>query len=424
MTPLERARARMRALGLWSPRQQMGRRWSMGCVALEVTQRCNLDCTACYLSESSEALHDLPLEEILRRIAEIRAWYGPGTDVQITGGDPTLRVPRELEEIVSRIREADLRSTLLTNGIRASRALLDRLAHAGLEGVAFHVDTTQQRKGYRSEAALDALREEYLERARGLPLAVYFNTTVHEGNLHEVASLARFFVRRSDVVGFASFQLHVATGRGVMGPRAAAVSMARVIEAIQRGAGANLNFDAIDVGHHRCNRYALSLVSNGSAYDLLDDAALVAELLQATAATRLDRSRPWRAARSFAAALARHPRTLCRGLAWALRKAWAMRRDLAAAGGKVRKLSFFVHDFMHACDLDPERIEACSLMVASAEGPVSMCAHNARRDDYLLQPAALRGGYWDPVGGSVHALPVVHPVRLTRKYARGRARLA
>ena len=49
---------------------------------------------------------------------------------------------------------------------------------------------------------------------------------------------------------------------------------------------------------------------------------------------------------------------------------------------------------------------------------------NARRDDYLLQPAAVRGGYWDPVTGDTHAQPVVQPVRLTRKNARGRARIS
>src|SRR6266852_927953 len=97
--PLERARRNMTALGLWNPRQQMGRRWPVGCVALEITQRCNLDCTACYLSESSEALHDLPLEEVFRRIDQIRSSYGPGTDVQITGGDPTLRRGGELTAI-------------------------------------------------------------------------------------------------------------------------------------------------------------------------------------------------------------------------------------------------------------------------------------------------------------------------------------
>ena len=49
---LEKARRRMGAF--FRPNQVLGRRNSIGCVALEITQRCNLDCTLCYLSESSE----------------------------------------------------------------------------------------------------------------------------------------------------------------------------------------------------------------------------------------------------------------------------------------------------------------------------------------------------------------------------------
>ncbi|MSQ73312.1 MAG: DUF3047 domain-containing protein [Betaproteobacteria bacterium] len=82
----------------------MGSRWPIGCVALEITQRCNLDCTLCYLSEHSEAVRDIPLEEIFRRIDLIFRHYGPNTDVQITGGDPTLRQREELLAIVQRVR--------------------------------------------------------------------------------------------------------------------------------------------------------------------------------------------------------------------------------------------------------------------------------------------------------------------------------
>ena len=52
--------------GQWSAGQFIGRRWPIGCVALEITQRCNLDCTACYLSEHSEAVKDVPIEEVFR----------------------------------------------------------------------------------------------------------------------------------------------------------------------------------------------------------------------------------------------------------------------------------------------------------------------------------------------------------------------
>ena len=63
---LAAARARMEATGQWHPRQSMGRRWPIGCVALEITQRCNLDCTLCYLSDSAEAVRDITMRVAFR----------------------------------------------------------------------------------------------------------------------------------------------------------------------------------------------------------------------------------------------------------------------------------------------------------------------------------------------------------------------
>src|SRR5919201_4456407 len=212
----EALRRRLKDIGCWTHNQIAGKRWNIGCVALEITQRCNLDCTLCYLSDSSQAVKDLPLEELFRRIDDIARRYGAGANVQITGGEPTLRARAELAAIVERSVATGLRPALFTNGIRATRALLAELCAAGLREVAFHVDTTQQRKGYASEAALNALRDDYIARARGLPLAVYFNTTVHDGNFAELPELVRYFVSRADAVRLAAFQLQADTGRGVL----------------------------------------------------------------------------------------------------------------------------------------------------------------------------------------------------------------
>lgn len=412
----------MRVTGQWNPGQHMGRRWPIGCVALEVTQRCNLDCTLCYLSESSQALKDLPLEELLRRIERIRAEYGPGTDVQITGGEPTLRPREDLVAIVQQARRAELRTTLFTNGIRAERALLAALATAGLEAVAFHVDTTQQRKGYVNELELNALRDEYLARARNLPLAVYFNTTVHDGNFDELPTLVRFFVARAGALGLASFQLQAETGRGVLGQRAARITPDSVAAQIRAGAGIPLAFDTFQFGHPRCNRFSLALVAAGRVHDLLDEANFMRWALAETAYLRFDRAHPGVTLRMLAAWALRRPRALARCLGWLARKAWRMKGDVIAARGRARKLSFFIHNFMDACHLEQERLDACVFTVASPGGHVSMCAHNARRDEHLLRPIAVRGGYWDAASGRTHAVPQVAPIRLTRKTARGRAR--
>src|SRR5262245_40482766 len=95
--------ARKRAWERLSPehrhnRQMLGTRMAIGCVALEITQRCNLDCTLCYLSELSESIPDPPIDEIKRRADMIVRDWGQNTNVQITGGDPTLRKRDELVE--------------------------------------------------------------------------------------------------------------------------------------------------------------------------------------------------------------------------------------------------------------------------------------------------------------------------------------
>ena len=159
----------------FTPNQLLGRTHTIGCVAIEITQKCNLDCTLCYLSEHSQAVRDIPINEVFKRLDNVLNHYGPGTSVQITGGDPTLRKRSELIEIVAYANQLGLHTALFTNGIAATRELLTALANVGLNDVAFHVDTTQEREGFDNEASLNAVREEYIERARGQGPGAYGN---------------------------------------------------------------------------------------------------------------------------------------------------------------------------------------------------------------------------------------------------------
>jgi molybdenum cofactor biosynthesis enzyme MoaA len=421
---LAAARARMVATGQWNASQIMGRRWPIGCVALEITQRCNLDCTACYLSEHAEAVKDLPLEEVFRRIDGIFDHYGLYTDVQVTGGDPTLRKRAELVAIVRRIRDKGMRPTLFTNGIRARRDLLRELADAGLVDVAFHVDMTQQRQGYCDEIALNALRQEYIERARGLRLSVMFNTTVFDGNFEQVPEVVAFFVRNSDAVRLASFQLQAETGRGVLGRRDPRITIASVARQIERGAGAPLSFDTAQAGHARCNRHAMALVIGGRVYDLLDDDELFKDVLERTAKLQFDRQDRYGAAKTFVKGVLGHPSLAWRGAGWLVRKLWHARGDLIRARGRVDKLSFFIHNFMDACSLEKERIDACIFTTATSEGPISMCLHNAKRDSFVLQPVRLSEGnrFWNPLSNAITPQPgpIPQTIELYRKAAKGR----
>ncbi len=417
-------RARQQRSGQWQPNQMAGRRWPVACVSLEITQRCNLDCTLCYLSESAEAVRDFPLDEVYRRIDMILAHYGPGTDVQVSGGEPTLRRRDELVAIVQRLASLGLRPCLLTNGIKATRELLVELCAAGLNDVAFHVDTTQQRAGYASEQQLNALRAEYVERARGLPLSVFFNTTVHEGNFANVPMLAAWFVAHADVVRFASFQLQAETGRGVLGARADQISNHSVAQRLEQGAGvAGLGFNVLAAGHRECNQSAVLLVANGRAHDAFADAGFIQRFMRETAHLRIDRGTPWRALRSLLAAGLARPALSLAALRWALALAWRMRQDLLAARGRVHKLTLFTHNFMDACNLDAERVEACVFMAVTQDGPLSMCAYNAQRDAYLLRPLQTAQGLWQPLrAGNPQTAGATAVTSFPIKWLKGRPR--
>ena len=401
--------------GVWNPLQIAGRSWQVGCVALEITQRCNLDCELCYLSGHSEAVHDLPLQEIFRRIDSIKRHYGPGTNVQVTGGDPTLRRHDELIAIVRRLAEHGMRPALFTNGIRATRNLLTELADVGLDDVAFHVDMTQCRKGFVSEVALNTLRLEYLERTRGLPLRVFFNTTVTAENLHEIPALARFFIGHADVVHLASFQLQADTGRGVKRRAAPWVNARAVSRLINQGAGVDLGFDFPHVGHPDCNRYTGCLVAGGAAVPLFDDPAFVAALLARTEGIIFERHDQRALLRTCLSIALRNPRLWPSGLAFAARKLWQLRRGLLASGGRLHKLSFHVHDFMDADRLERARCESCVFMAMTRDGPISMCVHNAKRDVFILQPVTVRSGdgaeWWHPLGTATVPDPASHPLK-------------
>jgi 7,8-dihydro-6-hydroxymethylpterin dimethyltransferase len=399
---LSRIAARMKSAGQWTPSQAAGRRWTIGCVSLEVTQRCNLDCTLCYLSDTAEAVRDIPLEDLFRRIDEIAAHFGPNTDVQLSGGDPTLRDRAELSQIVRYVRAQGMRASLFTNGILLTREWLTQLAADGLNDVAFHVDMTQERKGYASEADMNTIRLHYIEMARGIPISVIFNTTVFPGNMHEIPALANFFVQHNDVVRFASFQLGADTGRGTLpGRDPVVITQSTVCQAIERGTGIALNFDALHGGHASCNRYAMLFTIGSHRFDALADGEFVARVMRETADVEIDRGQGLRGAWMLAKAVIAK-----RGLWWGFihhtaRMFWRARGAWVHHGLRppaVRKISFFTHNFMDACNLEADRIEACVFMAATVDGPMSMCAYNAERDVYLLKPIRLSTGEtWQPL---------------------------
>ena len=371
--------------------------------------------------------HDIPMHALLRRLDMLHAHYGPGTSVQITGGDPTLRKTEDLERLCREIRDRGMRSCLMTNGIRATRPMLARLANAGLDDVAFHVDLTQERPGFTDEVALNKVRSEYMSRAHELGLRILFNTTVFEGNLRQIPDLVRFFVRHGAEITLASFQLQADTGRGVLRDRPDAVSQATVMQAIAHGVGAPVDFDRVAIGHSDCNRYVPLLTAGGHAIPALPNKALVAAMIDALEAEERRIDAHLEVTETFRRVFLRRPSLALAALGHGLRLAWQLRRGLWRSKGRVGRIAFLVHNFMDATALDEDRCAACTFMVATEDGPLSMCAHNASRDKHLFAPVKMNAGdgpgWWSAATGRITETPngdLPVPVQLKRMKGRQR----
>ena len=387
----------------YTANQVLGRTQTIGCVAVEITQRCNLDCTLCYLSEHSQSVKDIPLEEVLKRLDDIIEHYGVGTHVQITGGDPTLRKHTELVEIVRYAADIGLYPALFTNGIAATRTLLEKLVAVGLQDVAFHVDTTQRRAGFETEIDLNVIRKDYLARAQGLGLMVVFNTTVHEGNFYHIPSLVRFFVEHSDEIGLVSFQLQAETGRGEWRARDELITQQSMKKQIELGTARSLPWGVVDFGHGDCHSYMPTSVVNNRVFPVIADRGLFGRFLKDFQHIRTDRHAPrYQVILDYGLALAKRPQWWWPAIAYVAGQAWQMGKHLFLGRGRVHKLSFFMQNFMDADALVQARVDACSFMVMTAEGPVSMCEHNAKRDDFILKPLMVE----KQDGSTEHYVPI------------------
>jgi tetraether lipid synthase len=380
-----------------TPKQVLGRRSTIGCVALEITQRCNLDCTLCYLSEYSESIPDIPIETIKARLDAIKRKYGVSTNVQITGGDPTMRDRKELVEIVRYAASIGLYPALFTNGIRASRDLLKALADVGLIDVAFHVDLTQERKGFKTEMELSSVREKYLERARDLGIAIIFNTTVFDGNVREIPELVRWFRDHAGPVGMASFQMQASTGRGFLRERdGGLLTKQRMMGLIDEGCGTRLNWDAVLIGHPDCHNIAYTLSTEGRTVDLFDQPGLAEDFLGDFGHVEMDRTRPIDSTLNLMKfAFTEKPGWVLKTGRWLGRKMVEFGPSYVRAKAKKKpagKISFFIQNFMDEDKLEEARIHNCSFHVATDEGGISMCLHNAQRDDFII-PQWMKKGF-------------------------------
>ena len=179
---------------------------------LEPTAKCNLACYGCYRRNEADGHKSIDEVEadldVFQRLRKFDA-------VSIAGGDPLVHP--EIVEIVRRVKARDLKPILNTNGLALTPQLLRELKQAGAFGFTFHIDSKQNRPGWKdaNELELNELRHKYARMvADAGDLACAFNSTVYEDSKKFVPDMLKWAERNIDIVQLMVFIMYRAIDAG------------------------------------------------------------------------------------------------------------------------------------------------------------------------------------------------------------------
>lgn len=179
------------------------------CTALiEVTQRCNLTCKYCFSESSGANGADLTVPRI-EAIYSMIAQSQPGSNIQISGGEPTVR--DDLPEIVRLGRSKGFEFIQLnTNGVRLAedQSYVKRLRSSGLSSVFLQFDGTEDaiHRQLRGRPLL-AEKIKVIEHCGQNQIGVVLVPTLVPGiNDCDLGAILNFAIARSPVVRGVHFQ--------------------------------------------------------------------------------------------------------------------------------------------------------------------------------------------------------------------------
>jgi 7,8-dihydro-6-hydroxymethylpterin dimethyltransferase len=189
-------------------------------VLIEVTQRCDLACPVCYAAAPAHG-RDPSWGEVGRLLNRAHE-AGPGSNIQFSGGEPTLR--DDLPQLVALGRQIGFNFIQInTNGLRLGRdrAYVRALQEAGLSSVFLQFDGTED-DIYRRMRGRALLKEKgaAVETCAEHGIGVVLVPTVVPGvNTHNIGAILQWALDRMPAVRGVHFQPVSYFGRYPEAPR-------------------------------------------------------------------------------------------------------------------------------------------------------------------------------------------------------------
>ncbi len=165
-------------------------------VVVEVNQRCNITCAACYKDRFGL---QKPLDEV-RADIDLACSLRDLSALTLAGGEPTLHP--DLPEIVRYVASKGIAPHILTNGHALDPALLGRLREAGLSELFVHVDGMQTRPDLpkeATEAERNAFRARIAKLVTDHGIRCSMIITLYKRHLGNLPEIVEFILRDPNV---------------------------------------------------------------------------------------------------------------------------------------------------------------------------------------------------------------------------------
>ena len=167
-------------------------------VYIDITSRCNCRCVMCHVwkSKPGDELSTRQWVDVLRDIAR---WPGPGTKVNISGGEPLLRA--DLPELLGEAARLGLAVGFVTNGSLITEELAATIVDSGVFNVNVSLDSLDpaihdRLRGVAGTTAKALAAFEHLDAAAAhrpdRPVALVVKTTIMEPTLDGLLDMVEF----------------------------------------------------------------------------------------------------------------------------------------------------------------------------------------------------------------------------------------
>jgi AdoMet-dependent heme synthase len=195
----------------YSPTAQPSKKYIPLVVSWNVTRKCNLKCSHCYINATTKELkNELSTEEAKRLIDQISEVSRPL--LILSGGEPLLR--SDIYELIRYGTEKGLRMGLGSNGGLLDGKAATKLAEAGIKTVSISIDShiSIQHDEFRGVAGSWDKAINAIKVLRENDVLVQVNTTLTQQNYNQIDEIMSL----AEQIGVENFHLFflVPTGRG------------------------------------------------------------------------------------------------------------------------------------------------------------------------------------------------------------------